>query len=289
MSITEIYYFSGTGNSFFVAKELTKRLDNAKLIPIVSLLKNDHITINAETVGFIFPIHGLTLPLVLKSFLRKIILKDVEYIFAVATRGGTKCLAFDKMNKQFMKRDRKKLDSSFIITMPSNDPKFEVYDVPADEEISASKKNVQNITNTIAKIIENKEQHFDTDTDYVDFPYNKFLNFLLEKLVLFGMFVIDVTNVNKYFYTDSNCIGCGVCEKVCLSNKIEMRNKKPFWRNDISCYFCYACLNFCPEQSIQIKDKIYMKSYTHKNGRYSHPFATVKDIEKQKHKHDDNK
>ena len=32
---TEIYYFSGTGNSLFIAKELQKRLPDSMLIPIV--------------------------------------------------------------------------------------------------------------------------------------------------------------------------------------------------------------------------------------------------------------
>jgi len=36
---TEIYYFSGTGNSLHVAKELQKRIPETNLIPIVSLLK----------------------------------------------------------------------------------------------------------------------------------------------------------------------------------------------------------------------------------------------------------
>ena len=36
---TEIYYFSGTGNSLFVAKELQKRLTDSNLIPIIGLLK----------------------------------------------------------------------------------------------------------------------------------------------------------------------------------------------------------------------------------------------------------
>lgn len=282
MNTIEIYYFSGTGNSLFVAKELSDKLGKSKLIPIVSLLKQDKIKINAKTVGFVFPIHGLTMPVVLKNFLRKLVFEDVDYLFAVATRGGTKCLAFDKMNKMLMKKARKKLDSSFIITMLSNDPKFEVYDLPTDEDISKTEKKVKNTAETIAKVVSNREQHFDKDTDYVDFPYNKFLNYLMERLVLFGMFTIDVTNVNKYFYADSKCIGCGICERVCLSGKITMADSKPLWQNHIKCYFCYACLNFCPKQSIQIKDKIYMKSYTNKNGRYSHPFANAKDIEKQK-------
>jgi len=59
---TEIYYFSGTGNTFYVVRELQKRIIDSKLIPIVSLLKQEIIEIHGETVGFVFPLHGMTVP-----------------------------------------------------------------------------------------------------------------------------------------------------------------------------------------------------------------------------------
>jgi Pyruvate/2-oxoacid:ferredoxin oxidoreductase delta subunit len=45
---------------------------------------------------------------------------------------------------------------------------------------------------------------------------------------------------------------------------------------------CFACLNYCPEKSVQINDIPGVKSYTKENGRYSHPYAVVKDISMQK-------
>jgi len=67
---TEIYYFSGTGNSFYVAKELQKRMIDSKLIPIVSLLKREIIDVHGETVGFVFPLHAMTVPIPVKIFLK---------------------------------------------------------------------------------------------------------------------------------------------------------------------------------------------------------------------------
>ena len=86
---TEIYYFSGTGNSLHVAKELQKKIPETELIPIVSLLNNDIIKSSAKTVGIVFPVHALTIPIAVKKFLIKIDLNSAEYIFAIATRYGT--------------------------------------------------------------------------------------------------------------------------------------------------------------------------------------------------------
>jgi flavodoxin len=68
---TEIYYFSGTGNSLYVAKELQNRIPGAELIPIVSLLDKDVIKTSGKIVGFVFPVHAITIPIAVKRFLKK--------------------------------------------------------------------------------------------------------------------------------------------------------------------------------------------------------------------------
>ena len=71
--------------------------------------------------------------------------------------------------------------------------------------------------------------------------------------------------------------------ETCLSERIDLIHGKPNWNDNTLCYMCYACLNYCPAESVQIKSKWYMKSYTAAQARYSHPYATAKDIENQKH------
>src|SRR5271157_3196304 len=100
MSKVVIYYFSGSGNSLHVAKELQKRIPGSDLKPIVSLLNNDTIKTKADTVGFVFPIHGLTVPIPVKKFVKKLNLYSAEYIFAIATRAGTWHNAFTGIDKK---------------------------------------------------------------------------------------------------------------------------------------------------------------------------------------------
>ena len=72
MGDIDIYYFSGTGNSLHAAKELAKRLPQAELIPIVSLLNQETIKTSSQTVGFVFPLHMMTTPVAVKKFFRKL-------------------------------------------------------------------------------------------------------------------------------------------------------------------------------------------------------------------------
>lgn len=106
MSEVEIYYFSGTGNSLHVAKELQKRIPGANLISIVNLLTKDGIETNGETVGFVFPIHGMTIPIPVKKFIKKLDLKSTKCIFAIATRAGTQHRAFIEIENILNKRGK---------------------------------------------------------------------------------------------------------------------------------------------------------------------------------------
>ena len=85
---TDLYYFSGTGNSLYVARELQRRIPDASLIPMVSLLREKVVSTRGESVGFIFPIHALTIPIAVKQFIERTDLSSAKYVFAIATRGG---------------------------------------------------------------------------------------------------------------------------------------------------------------------------------------------------------
>lgn len=269
----EIYYFSGTGNSLHVAKELQKRIPETKLIPMVSLLNKNIIETGAETVGFIFPIHLAMAPSSVRKFLKKIDLKSAKYIFSVVTRAGSQHRAFIDVENILKKRGRN-LDSYFTLNMASNDPKFEGWHPATAEEIADLELEVQNNLDHIQKILLDNEKSREKDTTFtVPMPIFSILSLFLP--LLNGFYDME-------FYSDSKCVGCGTCEKVCLSGKIKMINEKPVWRRDVQCFFCHACLNYCPEQAVQIKSKVILKSYTQENGRYSHPYATVDDIAGQK-------
>ena len=280
---TEIFYFSGTGNSLYVAKELQKLIPDTQLIPMVKQLPKEVIKTEAEVVGFVFPVHALTLPIPVRKFLKKIDLRSRQFVFAVATRLGLVFNDFKKVDR-LLKKQRKRLDSHFLINMYSNDVKFENYQTPTPQEIQKIESNVNEQLDAIANIILNRERSLEKDTDYlIGLPYNRFFNFFLERLVVFAHGFSEYIGGVNYFYTDSRCNGCGICSRVCLSQKIKILDKTPVWDKKVLCYMCYACVNFCPKQAAQIKGiPGVVKSYSQTNGRYPHPYATVKALEDQK-------
>jgi len=271
---TEIYYFSGTGNSLHVAKELQKCLPEAKLIPMVSLLDREVIKTEAEAVGFIFPLYLTTAPFPVREFFKKLDLKNSKYFFAIVTRLGTICLA-DIYIKRMLKKQGKKLDVFFLVNMANNSPtglkptvgdKNWINEI-TKEKIAKMEAVVQERLNFIQKIIFNKEEYLE-NKKFGFFKY--FLEFILSAIV-------EKTSSQIDFYADLTCISCDLCEKVCPAKKIKIINNRPAWQKNIQCYYCYACFNFCPKQSILVR-----KKYTDKNGRYHHPGIIADDIISQK-------
>jgi Pyruvate/2-oxoacid:ferredoxin oxidoreductase delta subunit/flavodoxin len=280
---TEIYYFSGTGNSLHIAKELQRRIPETKLTPIISL-KEETIQASAEAVGFVFPQYASMAPKIFEKFIKRLDLGSARYIFAVATRGGTECRAFGEID-ELLENSGRRLDSFFVITMPSGSAAL-IKDKDAqvtEESITKLESDAQKRLDIIQRVVTARETHRDEDLSSVTPPPS----FLVPFLPLINLLAPVLLPLGRHaessfdFYTDSRCSGCGLCETICLADKIEMVDGKPVWPKGKACYGCFACLNYCPEESIQIKSKWYLKSYTDQNGRYHHPSITAHDIAEQ--------
>jgi ferredoxin/flavodoxin len=283
---TEIYYFSGTGNSLHVAGELQKRIPEASLVPIVSLLGKELIETHAETVGFVFPQYAGTMPKVVAKFIQKLDPRSARYLFAIATRGGTPCRAFTDVDK-LLKRKGRRLDSYFVLTMPGgSEPLVNTFaDNITQERIARLESEMLGRLDSIQKTIVAQEVNREEDLSGIDAPPPDFLKPILPVIKILGPILVPLGKLAEShfdFCFDSKCTGCGVCERVCLARKIRMVDERPVWQKEVKCFGCFACLNYCPEQSVQVRSTWYLESWTPRNGRYHHPAITAKDIAGQK-------
>jgi ferredoxin len=283
MRRTDLFYFSGTGNSLFVANELAKKIPGSKVRPIISLLRQGVILTDAETIGIVFPVHAMTIPTAIKQFLRMIDLRQVEYVFAVATRLGLVFEDFGAIDRRLRKK-RRRLDAHFLLNMGSNDVKVEGYRCPTGEKIAAYEADVLKRLDMISGVVGRRERHRPRDTEFtIGLPYGRIRNRLTERFIVSLKGLSERFGGVNYFYVDDSCSGCGICERVCLSGKIEMTGDRPAWSKDVLCHMCYACINYCPKRSVQIRGiRGVVKSYSPITDRYSHPYATAKDIAAQK-------
>jgi ferredoxin len=278
MMSTEIYYFSGTGNSLRVARELQKRLPETTLLPVVGLLRNENIKTKAETVGFVFPIHCHTVPRVVKEFIRKLDVSSTRYIFAAATTAGTQCRAFREIDK-VLRSKKKRLDARFVLQMPHNMPFYIEYPkLTAPKEVARMDNEAQKRLETIPSRILAHEIIEQDDPQFLA-PFPAILLPFMRLLIPMNRWIVKGFTV---FYANAKCTGCGTCERVCLSGRIKIIQQKPVWQKEVGCYQCQACINYCPVQAVQQKSAWFMKSYSEVNERRHDSTVSVTDIAGQK-------
>jgi len=160
----------------YVARKLKKILPDVKLIPIVGAIKSKNFVTKAKNVGFVFPCHGLTIPVPVRNFLKKINVKSSNYFFAIVTRGGTVFRGFSMIDN-CLKKQGKFLNAAFTIDMALNDPKLEYFTVPTKDELDVLEMNVLQKLKFIRKVILNKENYNGDDKNGVTFSSNPFLNY----------------------------------------------------------------------------------------------------------------
>ncbi|MEA4814784.1 MAG: EFR1 family ferrodoxin, partial [Oscillospiraceae bacterium] len=131
-----IFWFSGTGNSYWAAKELGKTL-NEPLVDMAAAIRSGRLNYyvhESEKVGFVFPVYFMGLPSVVDKFIEIMQLsgKQNPEIFAVLTCGQSCGMADELLEKALGKRSLK-LYSAYRLIMP--DDYVIMYNVGGENEM----------------------------------------------------------------------------------------------------------------------------------------------------------
>jgi ferredoxin len=255
---TVIYYFSGTGNSLKVAKDLAEKLQDTTLVAI-SKAMNVELDIHADNIGIVYPVYCWGIPQMVAKFIKKLKPEHAKYFFAVATYGGSAAGTLVQV-KQRIKKQNIKLASGFTVHMPTN------YIVMGETLAKEEQDKLFQIWNKrideIANIIRNQKEHAIESG-------SKISNFFMSK-VLYSMAIPSLAKADKSFWTNSNCNNCGICKRVCPADNIEFKDNKPAWNH--KCEQCLACLHWCPQQAIEYGKK------TEGRNRYTNPSVSLKEV-----------
>ena len=259
---TEIYYFSGTGNSLVVARDIAERI-GGRLTAIPSLPADGRVEPSADRMGIVFPAYYMRLPGIVERFVSRCERIEDKYLFAVATVGGISGDVLERLSSALEKRGGR-LAAGFVVRMPPNYI-HEGNALPAFIERRILGKWAKR-ADGIAAAIRNEERGLQR-------RFNPIATFLfsgqIERSYAAGELRPE-SDVN--FRTDGRCRACGTCAKVCPVENIEMVDG-PVWKR--RCEKCLACIQWCPVEAIQYGD------VTKKRRRYHHPSVKVADMIKR--------
>ncbi len=254
---TELFYYTGTGNSLWTARMLAKELGDAEVIPITRH-GEDRVASRAEAVGIVFPVHIWGVPRRVLAFVDALEPDPSRYHFAVALNAGQVAATLVQFEKRMGERGMA-LGSGFGLAMPSN---YIPWGGPGPEAkrtrlTAAAREKI----GRIAAVAGARAKQ----------PVEK--GPLWQNLLFTALNRLSFSRVpamDKGFWSDTKCIACGICREVCPCGNIELREGKPVWRHH--CEQCLACIQWCPQEAIQYGKR------TSRYERYRHPEVTLPEM-----------
>ena len=244
-----IYYFSGAGNSRYVAEFMSEFLhDTVAFIP-------EHIPAtvpdNGEPIGFVFPVYFWGIPTVVDRFARQLKNEGKHYTYTVLTPSGSTGAAVKMLEKSL----GFETDANFCVLMP--DTYAPLFDCGNRAKIDAILKDVDFDICLAVGLVRARA------TGDFDMHHGK------GRLATLTMYPLYRASTTRRFAVNDACTGCGLCANLCPDKFITIEDGRPVWRKG-HCNLCFACLHHCPHFAIQ-----YGRN-SRKHGQYTCPLKPPK-------------
>lgn len=233
-----ILYFSGTGNSAYVAKKISQVTEET-LCSINDKIKAGETApeiAENERLIFVLPTYGWRIPRLVEDWIRHSSFPGGHQAYFVMTCGGEIGNA-GKYIQRLCEEKTFGYKGCAEIVMPEN--YIALFTTPDREEaLSIIEKAEPAIAHAAEEIAKGKN---------LSEPHQNLSNRIKSSLVNRLFYPLCVRA--KKFYTTEACIGCGKCQEDCLLHNIKMIDGKPKWGDD--CTHCMACICGCPVEAIE--------------------------------------
>lgn len=255
---TSIIYFSGTGNTWYVAKSLNDILQQKGLESSVFSIEENEVKdrdslllMIAESDHIIlgYPIYGSLAPKPMIDFIKALpkTYKDthVSVFSTVALASGDGAIVYKKLLED--KGYRFHTGMEFKLSNNFNVPGFpDVLHVGNDQKIERRNyKALKKVEKMAEAIVGNRPKE---EGDHV-------LGHLLGQTQRKHVDSMLQGFNEKLYCEDSKCVNCGKCAKICPVQNIENKDKGVSFKGN--CAVCMRCYHFCPTQAINVtKDSL---------------------------------
>lgn len=235
-----IFYFTGTGNSLYVAKKI-----GGRLIPIAQAVKLPRQIYRDEVIGFVFPTYAVGIPRIVEAFVKNNMFQ-ANYSFAIMTCGGTLGSSLARFAELLVPQGLK-LDYTNKVIMIDN------YGTKSmDKQLKRySPQKEAAVIDKIAADIHGRV--------YAPKRSNLLIQAYTGLMNLCSGLCYD--DADKHYTLQSDkCTKCGLCQRICPAGNIELT---PFPTFLHKCEGCYACIHACPQKALSPNRRPVEVQYRH--------------------------
>jgi len=250
-----ILYFSGTGNTEFIAQYIKKHLSCDKyeieLFPL-ELFKSENIS-KYDALIFGFPVYALDIPVFIQDYLKDIPVPKTKSVFIFCTKALSSGIALKHAIEIFKNSGYNPLGYADVKMPGSDGLAFLKKDSTMVREITNRDfSKIEGVDNFVSRIKEVTSALEDSDVKrfYLDIDSSIFVR--LCSSIMKKIFLIMEKWIKRKFWADENCVKCKKCENICPAKNIKVNEKVSFGSN---CYLCMRCVHQCPKEAIQIGRK----------------------------------
>lgn len=230
-----VIYFSGTGNSRYLARKLAQNLQDElyDITPDLQEKRTHTFQNNTNAYVFVFPTYAYRMPRIAEEYLRNAVFEGNKNAYFILTCGSNIGNAM-RHTKTLCREIGLNFQGIAAVKMPEN--YICMFDSP---RIDVANKLIQNGEEKINAL---------SETIRAEKPLSAVHGSSLLTYVINPLFYKLYVNDKKFFTTDA-CTSCGLCATVCPLKNITMENGRPQWNGN--CTQCQACISICPQTAIE--------------------------------------
>lgn len=248
-----ILYFSGTGNSLAIARQIADKVGE-QVMPLRKAVGLD--LTHEKRIGLVSPTYWLDAPIAVRELVPQLNISPEAYTFVVITCGAQTNNAVWSVRRILREKG---VSVSYCNKIRVPDCSALAFGRNPNNQAWKFERYAPRLEKIISDIA--AEKH---GLHYAGFDP---LGWLLNRPSI----AAKTQKTTRPACNTEKCIGCGICVNVCPQQNITITDGKAILGD--KCAMCLACVHFCPHQSMELNGKP-----TLAERQYHHPMVEEKDM-----------